>query len=29
VRSLFEFRYEDVEFSGYDPHPHIPAPIAV
>jgi len=29
VRSLFEFRYEDVEFSGYDPHPHISAPIAV
>ncbi len=29
VRSLFEFRYEDVEFCGYDPHPHIPAPIAV
>jgi thymidylate synthase len=29
VRSLFDFRYEDVEFSGYDPHPHIPASIAV
>ena len=29
VRSLFVFRYEDVEFCGYDPHPHIPAPIAV
>jgi thymidylate synthase len=29
VRSLFDFRYQDVEFSGYDPHPHIPAPIAV
>jgi thymidylate synthase len=29
VRSLFDFRFQDVEFSGYDPHPHIPAPIAV
>ena len=29
VRSLFDFRYEDVELTGYDPHPHIAAPIAV
>jgi thymidylate synthase len=29
VRSLFDFRYQDVEFRGYDPHPHIPAAIAV
>jgi thymidylate synthase len=29
VKSLFEFRYEDVELVGYDPHPHIPAPVAV
>ncbi len=29
VRSLFDFRYRDIELSGYDPHPHIPAPIAV
>jgi len=29
VRSLFDFRYQDVSFTGYDPHPHIPAPIAV
>ena len=29
VRSLFEFRYEDIELVGYDPHPRIPAPVAV
>jgi thymidylate synthase len=29
VTSLFDFRYEDVELVGYDPHPHIPAPVAV
>ncbi|MFD1696515.1 thymidylate synthase [Roseibium aestuarii] len=29
VTSLFDFRYEDFELSGYDPHPHIKAPIAV
>lgn len=29
VRSLFEFRYEDFELSGYEAHPHIPAPVAV
>jgi thymidylate synthase len=29
VKSLFDFRYEDVELLGYDPHPHIPAPVAV
>jgi thymidylate synthase len=29
VRSLFDFGYQDVEFNGYDPHPHIAAPIAV
>ena len=29
VGSLFDFRYQDVAFQGYDPHPHIPAPIAV
>jgi thymidylate synthase len=29
VRSLFDFRYEDFQLDGYDPHPHIPAPIAV
>jgi len=29
VRSIFDFRYEDFELTGYDPHPHIKAPIAV
>ncbi len=29
VRSLFDFRYEDFELVGYDPHPHIKAPVAV
>jgi thymidylate synthase len=27
--SLFEYRYEDFELVGYDPHPGIAAPIAV
>ena len=26
---LFEYRYEDFEVLGYDPHPHIKAPVAV
>ena len=29
VRDLFAFRFADVKVTGYDPHPHIPAPIAV
>jgi thymidylate synthase len=29
VRSIFSFRYEDFVLEGYDPHPHIPAPVAV
>jgi thymidylate synthase len=29
VEDLFAFRYEDFELSGYDPHPHIKAPVAV
>ncbi|MEO7325148.1 MAG: thymidylate synthase [Dokdonella sp.] len=29
VRSLFDFRYEDVAISDYAPHPAIKAPIAV
>ena len=29
VTDLFAFRYEDFELVGYDPHPHISAPIAV
>jgi thymidylate synthase len=29
VKTLQEFRYEDFELAGYDPHPSIKAPIAV
>ena len=29
VRSIFDFRAQDVEMEAYDPHPHIKAPIAV
>jgi thymidylate synthase len=28
-RDLFNFRYEDIKIEGYDPHPHIPAEVAV
>lgn len=29
VRDIFSFKYEDFELTGYDPYPHIKAPIAV
>ena len=29
VRDLFAFRFEHFRLSNYDPHPHIPAPVAV
>ncbi len=29
VTSIFDFRYEDFGLTGYDPHPHISAPVAV
>ncbi len=29
VTDIFAFSYEDFRLEGYDPHPHIPAPIAV
>jgi thymidylate synthase len=29
VKSLFDFTYDDFELVGYDPHPHISAPVAV
>ena len=29
VADLFDFKFEDFELSGYDPHPHIKAAVAV
>jgi len=29
VTSLFDFEYQHIAVEGYDPHPHIPAPVAV
>ncbi len=29
IKDLFEFSFEDFELVGYDPHPHIKAPVAV
>ena len=29
VHDLFAFRFEDFALTGYDPHPHIAAPVAV
>ena len=29
VRSLFDFDYDDFRLLGYEPHPHIKAPISV
>ncbi|MEM1191483.1 MAG: thymidylate synthase [Pseudomonadota bacterium] len=28
-RSIYDYRFEDFELFDYDPHPHIPAPVAV
>jgi thymidylate synthase len=28
-KDIFDFRYEDFTLTGYDPHPHISAPVAV
>lgn len=27
--SIFEYRHEDFEVHGYDPQPHIPAPVSI
>ncbi len=29
VKSIFDFKYEDFELVGYDPHPHIKAAVSV
>ena len=29
VTSIFDFRFEDFTLAGYEPHPHIKAPVAV
>ena len=29
IRELDDVRFEDIELTGYDPHPHIPGAIAV
>jgi thymidylate synthase len=29
VRSIFDFRFDDFELTGYNPHPHIKAEVAV
>jgi thymidylate synthase len=29
VNSVFDFAFDDFELVGYDPHPHIKAPVAV
>jgi thymidylate synthase len=29
IRSIFDFKYEDFALTGYDPHPHIKAEVAV
>jgi thymidylate synthase len=29
IVDLFAFRFQDFSLEGYDPHPHIAAPVAV
>jgi len=29
AKSIFEFQFENLQLTDYDPHPHIPAPVAV
>ncbi|MCX7728489.1 MAG: thymidylate synthase [Bacteroidia bacterium] len=29
IKNIFEFKYEDFQLEGYDPHPHIKAEVAV
>ena len=27
--SIYDYKFEDFEIVGYDPHPHIPAPVSI
>ena len=29
IESVFDFTWDDIELVGYEPHPHIAAPVAV
>ena len=29
IKNIFEFEFEDFELLGYEPHPHIPAKVAI
>lgn len=29
IKNIFEFTFEDFELTGYEPHPHIKAPVAI
>lgn len=29
AESIFDYRFEDFQLDGYDPHPNIPAPVAI
>ncbi|WP_329903045.1 thymidylate synthase [Porphyromonas pogonae] len=29
VKNIFDFKYEDFELEGYDPHPHIPGAVSI
>ena len=29
VKNIFEFKFEDFQLEGYDPHPHIKGAVAV
>ena len=29
VKSIFDFKYEDFELTGYEPHPHIKGAISI
>ncbi len=29
VKSIFDFKYDDFELTGYDPHPHIAGKVAI